>query len=372
MTESVLDSTIDIRNGQALLASPMDIQVYVLSIPMLKRKNHEELIREQIKNLYPGDIDTILLDYTLPPIPCSAHSGTTAAVTAFGVAPELLASYRALRKPVIPGIRIMAQAAGNSTEQSESKLVILFNAGCVEIARFEDNAAARYIASRLENEGENIPFLSRFYSEEERNTLPVLYIYPSSHAQFCEGYITELSKIFHHLSPIDLTEAAAGINLRKAAIFNNQKERTRKAHRVIISALILLNFALVVFFIHSASDTVKATLTNLKATYMEQSANTKEAAELKKEIATFDQIPQITMYRIFSEFCASLHGAWINTMTIRSDGFILEAEGADSIEVLLSLQQTGYFSGLVLHQASPSKIRGEQFSISGSINHDKQ
>jgi hypothetical protein len=295
----------------------------------------------------------------------------TAKVTAFGAHPEALASYRTLRRPIIPGIRIMAHAA-NSTEQGVAILVILFNGECIETARFENNMTVRHIASRLDTENGSIPFLSRFYSEEERDTLPVLCISPAPCTEPCAEHIAKLREIFHNVSPIDLAEAAAGINIRKAAIFNNQKERTKKAHRAIISVLLLMNFTYVLFFLHSASGSIETKLKNLKTYYMEQNVNKREAEELKKEIAIFDQIPPLAMYRIFSGFCASLHGAWINTITIRNGGFILEAEGADSIEVLQALQQTGYFSGLVLHQASPSKIRGEQFSISGSINYDGQ
>ena len=65
-----------------------------------------------------------------------------------------------------------------------------------------------------------------------------------------------------------------------------------------------------------------------------------------------------------------LEAAWVRSLTIEANHFNLEAEGADSIRVLENLRQAARFFAVTFHQAVPSPIRGDHFTISGRFHHE--
>ncbi|GHV80724.1 hypothetical protein AGMMS49944_25150 [Spirochaetia bacterium] len=119
-------------------------------------------------------------------------------------------------------------------------------------------------------------------------------------------------------------------------------------------------------------------LYRLKGYRQEQAQRRKEAERLEGEITELVsrqrgiKDTQRNPYGILSQIQSCLKEAWIKSLVLQGDTFNLEAEGGDSIGVLQSLQGSGYFSGVTLHQASPSNTSGEQFTISGRISgHEK-
>jgi hypothetical protein len=78
-------------------------------------------------------------------------------------------------------------------------------------------------------------------------------------------------------------------------------------------------------------------------------------------------------YGIIAGIQGCLSGGWIRSLVIQGENFDLEAEGADSIAVLQSLQATGFFGELSLRRASESPVSGDLFLISGrTMNNGKQ
>jgi hypothetical protein len=90
-----------------------------------------------------------------------------------------------------------------------------------------------------------------------------------------------------------------------------------------------------------------------------------EIAELLADGAGANQDRRANPYGVIAGLQRSLSGGWIKSLVIQGENFDLEAEGADAIAVLQSLQTSGRFSELSLRRASSSPIAGDQFAISG-------
>jgi hypothetical protein len=146
-------------------------------------------------------------------------------------------------------------------------------------------------------------------------------------------------------------------------------------HRVIIRILAALNCISLLLSLHIIAAEKNKELYRLKWYCQEQIQRRNETEGLEREITELmsgqtkkTKDTQGDPYRIISQIQSCLSEAWIKSFALQGGNFNLEAEGADSIGVLQSLQASGYFSGLTLHQASPSKISGEQFTVSGRVH----
>jgi cell division protein FtsB len=360
---------MELYDKRTALVSPLDIQVFFMNIPALKEADREEIIRSQLRTLYPGDPGNTVFDYIL----CRGKgrgkpraSGGRSIVWA--AEKETYDLYRETGKALIPGLSILC--LGAEKIRAQAKLVILLTPEWVEAARFEDNEISRYVSAYRDQGAAEIPPVSSLYTEEERDVLPVLII------EHPEAHHSGPGRPFKNCLSMGIGEVSKGVNIKKRRIFYRSGEGQRINHRLIISALIILNGASLVISLRLVSSRMAEEGARLQNIHREQMAYKKEAEKLKKEIAEMEgrlsnsTDQGHTIYEIISEIDACLSKARIQNLIIQQGTFNLEAEGEDSIGVFRALEGSHYFSDISLHQAAPSKTGGEQFSISGKVNHE--
>jgi hypothetical protein len=355
-------SAIEVYNKRTLLISPLDIQVFFMDIPALKEEDREEIIRSRLRALYPGNSEDTVFDYRI-----SGTKRRENRAIVFAMEKEIYALYRETGKSLIPGISILAVGAKKIKEPS--KLVVLLTPEWAEAVRFDNNEISRYVSGYTGTEPGAISLIASLYTEAELDTLPVIII------EHPEASPSGLRRLFKNCMPMHIGEAGGGI--KRGRIFYRQGKGRRINHRLIVASLIILNCASLVFSLRLVSSRMAEELIRLRNIRTEQAAYKKEAQKLEKEITEIngrqsaDKTRQRhTVYEIISEIDSCLANARIRNLTIQEETFNLEAEGADSIGVFRALGESKYFYDISLHQAAPLITGGEQFSISGRLNHE--
>jgi hypothetical protein len=360
-------STMELHNKKTVLLSPLDIQIFFMDIPALKEEDREEIIRSRLRTLYPGNSGDTVFDYILCGGKRRGEDKPYYKAIVFAAEKETLALYRERGKFLIPGISILS--LGAKKIRDPAKVVILLTPEWAEAARFDNNEIVRYVSGCIGKEQAEDSFISQLYTEAELDTLPVIIIeHPGT-------YDSGLRRFFKNCIPMHIGET--GGNIKRGRIFYRQGNGRRINHRLIIAALIILNGASMALSLKFVSSKMAGELIRLKNIRTEQTAHKKEAEKLEKEIAEIrgrqsaDRARQRhTIYEIISEIVSCLANARIQNLTIQEGTFNLEAEGADSIGVFRALGGSPYFYDITLHQAAPLITGGEQFSISGKVNHE--
>jgi hypothetical protein len=360
-------SAIELYKRKVLLVSPLDIQVFLMDIPPSKETDREEIIRSRLRALYPGDPGNTVFDYILCGGKQKGEPKSRRKIIVFAAEKELYDLYRGTGQSLVPGISILSLGADKI--RAPSKLVILLTPEWAEAARFDNNEISAYVSGYTGGETADLPFISPLYSEGERDTLPVLII------GYSGVYHSGLQERFKNCRSMNIGEAAGGTKIKSRRIFYRHGEGIN--HKLIISALVLLNCASLVFSLRLVSSRMAEELIRLQNIHREQREYTKEAERLEKEIAEIqdrqamihaNQGPAI--YEIISVIDSCLSKARIQNLIIQEETFNLEAEGEDSLKVFRALEGSQFFTDISLHRAAPSKRGGEQFNISGRINHD--
>lgn len=358
-----------LHNNKTLLISPLDIQVFFMNVSALKEEDREGIIRSQLRTLYPGDPENTVFDYILcgkkergPSKPCRK-------IIVFAAEREIYDLYRETGKSLIPGISILS--LGAEKIRAPSKLVILLTPQWAEAARFDNNEISRHVSGHTGKDAAEIPFIAQLYTEEERDELPVIII------EHPKAYHSGPHRLFKKYLSMNIEEALGGIKIKNRRVFYRPREGQRINHGFIISALIILNCGSLVFSLGLVSSRMAEELIGLQNTHTEQIEYRKKEEKLKREIAEINDRragnsvnQRHPIYEIISEIDSCLSRARIQNLTIQQETFNLEAEGEDSIGVFRALEGSAYFNDISLHQAVPSRTGGEQFSISGKINHD--
>jgi hypothetical protein len=360
---------MELHNKKTLLISPLDIQVLFMNVSALKEKDREEIIRSQLRTLNPGDPENTVFDYILCGKKGRGPSKSHRKIIVFAAEKEIYDLYRETGKSLIPGISILS--LGAEKIRAPSKLVILLTPQWVEAARFDNNEISRHVSGYIGEGAAELPFIAQLYTEEERDVLPVIIIeHPgASH--------TGPHRPFKKYLPMNIREAFGGVKIKSRRIFYRHREGQGINHRLLISALIILNGVSLVFSLGLVRSRMEEELIRLQNTHTEQTEYRKEAEKLKREIAEMNgrrvgnrANQRHSIYEIISEIDSCLSRARVQNLTIQQGTFNLEAAGEDSIEVFRALEGSAYFNDISLHQAAPSRTGGEQFSISGKINHD--
>jgi hypothetical protein len=349
----------DIHIPGATLASPLNVQAYILETPNLTKKQLAAAIPGMIRSCHPAAPSETELDYRI----CRGHRR----IIVFAAKPETIGLYRKHAKPLIPGMALMTQAARNIG--TAVQLVILAAPRWIEIARFENGAPVRHIAGRRDDEGEWLSLISICHAEgdDDGRTLPVLCI--------SSGPVSGIEGLFPHVQNLELEKISRRINLRNEAIFNPRQKGLSLAWRIAIPGLLILGGLLLFSSVNKITAESENKLAELQREDETQGVLQRRAADIKKELALYqDEVLEFGdpgdtgLYGKVAEIRQALNRGWIKSLTIEGSAFQLEAEGTDSLAVLGALRSSGFFSALNLHRASPSPMGGELFLISGTIN----
>jgi hypothetical protein len=366
---------LSIFNNRAFLVSPLEIPVYLLELPDLKETLLEGEIRNRLKALYPGAPENTELDYTLCP---RGRKTATRTAVAHVCSRTTGAMCRGLRRPLIPGTAIMRLAMRKAGVRSA--LCVIAAEEWVEAAFFEDARILRYGSCPAPSapSGE-LPFIASFVRGGEFGKAAALFIRAGSPGERNEKTEKMLLQFFDPPMSFDINEIMPRERLKNLGIFNDSRRRSLTRQRSSAGALLLLNCVSLLFSLRAVSGRTKQELARMEKQETEQRQTLDRAKALESELAELlaegkaeHRDEGADPYGIIAGLQRCLSGGWIKSLVIQGENFDLEAEGADSIAVLQSLQGSGAFSGLSLRRASKSPIAGDQFLISGRASYGKE
>jgi hypothetical protein len=141
----------------------------------------------------------------------------------------------------------------------------------------------------------------------------------------------------------------------------------------LIHALIVLNGVFLALALSFAASKLNLRLQSLQKVQEEQKTYQEEGRRLEKEISGLrSRLPDLSMYELLSEIQSSIPNGRIRSLTIQDGDLSLEAEGTDSLSAFNNLQNSSYFSDLLIQQAVPSAHNEERFTVSGKVRYEKE
>jgi hypothetical protein len=404
-----------IHNRPVVMVSPLDIQTYILQIPVLNQKRREETIRLQLRSHYPGDAASAEIDYFLfakqkdeSSVSChravvflKEHSAEacfpTRSLDLSSPSDKLTgAESRNKEIPLIPGIAVMLAAidklghetikgsntagmnhTGNSETAVKYAIIMIVTPDWIEAAGFENGEVTGHAAVKRTAVYLPSPLFEAVCPEQDLSKISALIILKDIPA--ADSYVSAICGQFKESKVINIGDIIQEINIKRSAIFKyHDKQREVNSKRIIKSMIILqaLSLLITLCVLTARAEDYRAAL---EQTYRAQTRYHEEADKLLAEIAELENrkappnegTPRFpNPYSLISEIRTRLPDVLVHSIVIQEDRFNFEAEGADSIRSLNALRASGYFSSLILHQTIPSKRGGEQFSISGSIRNE--
>jgi hypothetical protein len=364
-----------IFNNRAFLVSPLEIPVYLLELPEMKDALVEGEIRKRLKALYPGAPENTELDYTL-----FRRGEKTASRTAvvYAAPRQSCETYRSLGRPLIPGTALMR--IGMDRAGIKTGLCVISAAEWIEAAFFEESRILRCGSCPASAEGLSPGFAASFINNGTTGPAEALLINAGSPGEEHEKIEKLLRQFFDKVSTADINAIAPRGGLKNLGIFNDSRSRSLARRRRSTAALLFLSGISLLLSLRDAAEQTRLELSRTERQARERRQTLDRAQALEKEIAAIladsgakEGSEGIDPYGIIDELRGCLSGGWIRSLVIQGDTFDFEAEGADSIGVLQSLQESGRFSGLSLRRASLSPIAGDRFAISGKAGkHEKK
>ncbi|AEF83748.1 hypothetical protein TREPR_1390 [Treponema primitia ZAS-2] len=373
---------LPIFNETAFLVSPLDIMVFLLKLKSRNKDIAEIEIRTQLKTLYPGNPEEMVFDYRIYGPKRHKQKYCTAAV--FVSTRTLYESYKKINRPLIPGIILMS--TGTEDIRSYKKIVILITPRWIEAGQFEQGKLFRYASYPKAEAGnspestredciksiENMPTspISPFFTETDDKEIPIFLINAGVEDSEYKKTVKVLETLCKSVIPMDI----GTINPRRACrlhgIFHEAYTPSPVRKKNIIYILVLLNLLSLIGSFRIIIAGTNQEMSLLQEYCREQELLSKKAASLEREIGELNSRQsggKITIYEAIGGLQSCLPKGWVKSLVIQEGKISLEAEGDDSLNVLGRLQSSGLFSNLTLHQASPSGIAGEVFSISGNL-----
>ncbi|MDR2404401.1 MAG: hypothetical protein LBD78_10275 [Spirochaetaceae bacterium] len=366
-----------------LLISPEEFPVFLLDIPRLKAQPPGLIIESHLKNLYPGDPRDTEFDYYIRPVRGRKAQAPRYRAIVF-VTSRVIRSIRTKQdKTLFPGIFFMILAARMARRKKtgiKTQLVLLLTEDWLEAARFENGEVTGYSsASWTAGEQDGIPaglipsLCGSLEGEKDGFSVSAILREPPHGALQSLLSARELKGI--PVNTLEFSTLAAGLRGKKYAVFNGRKQRN-PGHAALAGLVLCLG---ILFFpLRSLSLRYEGILSRVKDAHTEklearESANRYEQqiTEILSRTQNNQGVFYRNFYRIICVLESCLKGAWVRSLSLGETSFNLDAEGADSLGVVHALESSPCFSGMVLHQASPSKIRAEQFIISGDIIHER-
>jgi hypothetical protein len=371
---------LSIFNDQAFLVSPLEIPLYLLELsanaggPDAKDALLEGEIRSRLKTLYPGAPDNTVIDYAL----CRRKKKDAPALATVYVSSRATCEiYRGLKRPLVPGtalMRIALRGAGLGTA-----LCVISTPEWIEAAFFEDGLVLRYGSCPAPSLEPPFSFIASFVNSGKAGPAAALLIHAGERSGQNEKTEKMLLQFFPSVTTLDITEIAIKGKLKNLGIFNDSRRRSLGRQKRSAGALLILCFISLLLSLRGVSERTKQELSRIETQAREQQRVLDRAKALENEIAelltnngTNNRAERADPYGIIAGLQSCLSGGWIQSLVIQGDNFDLEAEGADAIGVLQSLQTSGRFSELSLRRAASSPLAGDQFAISGRAgSHEK-
>jgi hypothetical protein len=375
---------LPILNNRAFLVSPLEIPVYLLDLPSrpkgsnLKETLIEGEIRKQLKTLYPGTPENTVIDYALWGRRKKTGSGPATVYVSSRTTYEI---YRGLKRPLIPGIALMRTAMNG--RGLGAAFCIISTEEWIEAAFFEDGLVLRYgscPAPAAPSGDLPFSFIAPFINNGQSGPAAALFIRAGPKDERNEKIEKMLMQFFDRLMTSAIDEIALKGKLKNLGIFNDSRRRSLELQKRSAGALLILCSLSLLLSLRGVAERTKLELSRVEKQAGEQRQLLERAQSLEKEIAELlsrgeakNREGMADPYDIITGIRNSLSNGWIKSLVIQGDAFDFEAEGADSIGVLQSLQASGRFSELFLRRASSSPIAGDQFTISGKAGrHDKK
>ncbi|GHV89304.1 hypothetical protein AGMMS50267_16640 [Spirochaetia bacterium] len=386
-----------VHNRPAVMVSPLDIQTYILEIPPLNQRRRDEAIRLQLRTRYPGDAAFAEIDYFLFTKQRNKHNGSRCFQAVVFLADSLTAAeYRDRQTPLIPGIALMMAAlekfspdtredsdtaginrTGESGSAAKHTLVMIITPDWIEAAGFENREVTGHAAAKRTGVHLPLPLLEILCPGQDSSHTPALIILKDVPAT--DSLVSAAGERFTENRIIDMGDILPEVNIKKSAIFKHRDKQQQSSSKRIAAALIILQALSLLLALHILAVKAEEYHTALERTYREQTQYKREAEKLLAEIAQLEnrEVPTNTEapgtadpYVLIAEIRSRLPDVLVSSIVIQGERFNFEAEGADSIQSLDALRKSSRFFDITLHQTTPSKRGGEQFSISGSIRHE--
>jgi hypothetical protein len=366
---------LSIFNNRAFLASPLEISVYLLELPDLKEALLEGEIRKRLKALYPGAPENTELDYTLFRRGSKAASRTAAV---YAGPRQTCEAYRGLKRPLVPGTALMRIGMGRAG--LKTGLCVIAAAEWFEAAYFEESLILRCGSCPAPSDGLPFSFAASFVNSGKAGPAEALVIRAGSTEEQNEKTEKLLLQFFSRVAALDIEKIPAKGRLKNLGIFNDSRIRSAARQKRGATALLLLSGVSLLLSLRGVAEQTRLELSQIEKQGKERREILDRAAALESEIAEMlasseaeDRHAKIDPYGVIDGIRSCLSGGWIRSLVIQGSNFELEAEGADSIGVLQSLQRSGRFGELSLRRSSSSPISGDQFAISGKAgNYEKK
>ena len=362
------------NSTELYILSPLEIQVYCMTIPEMKKKALDDTLRSQLKAVYPGDLAKAhidILSYRGIKREKNDTLQSDANSIVFVAAQQVYQNIRIKNRTIVSGISAMMEAYNHyGMKNAADCLVIFSNPVWNEALYLRNSQIQRYIA---ENRGDPSLWIKNIKSLYEDSQAPSLIIIakdlPKDDPEFME-----LCQIFPELHHLDWNELLQSFKPKKHELFK-QQEAPIKAHSLIFFFLIAQNLS-----IFCALRVLEKKTTDyfqhLKNRYADYQAKAEESRYLLGEIGKLTAIRsdyrgnRITPYMAIAEVCRLAPDAWIRGLTVQNDRIDLELEGVDSCTTIDMLTSSQIFDNITLHEASPSTLRGDRFTLSGSIAYE--
>ncbi|MDR1250153.1 MAG: hypothetical protein LBK63_12740 [Treponema sp.] len=358
---------LSIFNNRAFLVSPLEISVYLLDLPDMKDELLEGEIRKRLKALYPGAPENTELDYAL-----FRRGNKTAFQTAavYAGPRQTCETYRGLKRPLIPGTVLMRIGMGRAG--IKTGLCVIATAEWFEAAFFEESLILRCGSCPAPSDGLPFSFAASFINSGKAGPAEALFIRAGSTEEQNEKTEKLLLQFFSRVTALDIGKMPAKGRLKNLGIFNDSRSRSLARQKRSAAALLFLSGVSLLLSLRGAAKQTRLELSQMEKQEKKQRETLDRAAALESEIAEMltrreaeDRRARIDPYGVIDDIRSCLSGGWIKSLVIQGGNFELEAEGADSIEALRSMQRSGHFGELSLRRSSISPISGDQFAISG-------
>lgn len=354
------------ERADALLASPLDVHAYCLDLPPLKGDALEGAVKFRLRSIHPGNPDATRVD-------CKPNGRARGSVLAFAADAAAADRYAASGLPAVPGSVLLSLHLGARKGRG---LAFLVDARWVEAAAFEDGKIVAVDALAANgNAGADLAGLAASVLPE--GGAEFVAVVATEGASPRAGEYLEAARALGPAEAVDAALLAARADPAEHALFTPKKARPgTRAFRVL--AILALDVLLGAVYLDRLASAREAEAARAKAAYGRAKAAAAEAEAARSRIADLEAAAALAAaarpadaYGLLAAVAEGLGpDAWVRSLSVADGSFQVEAEGGDSLRALERLQADPRLQDVKLHQAVPSPLRGEIFSVSGRLRRD--
>jgi hypothetical protein len=364
---------IETKYGKAEMTSPFEVQSYPVAIPPLRDELVLGAVKLKLRSLYPGHPGISETDF-IRETKAKPNKGTANLDEirgfAFTAPIDTVLRLRDSALPIVHPIQIATEAVLNNVKglkgTTPPDAVIVETDQWILVAPSTDRGPTNSLSFQAPLSVHDSALLKDFLSLNCDTHKPCMRI------TWNDGIGIAIPE--KHEIPLEGESVALGIDPRKIGLFRPPRKDSTKIHRGIILALCVLNCIAICFYANRNVRALEKRAITVKEQYEERKKKNARTNEIEAELARIRAPAHgegsntiADPYGILSILRNNLHGASIRAITIQPSYFRLEAEGADVLAVIASLQSTNAFTKITLRQSAPSPIKGDVFSIAGEF-----